>query len=179
MIETVYDFAGKLDHGSLVLAGGDGGGLERRYVACLADGVAEETYGNRLFEIAHLDLGLHRGITLHTAHAHQIHVVKRQFGKLGHLALDEYGGLGRVEARGEIVESNLDDVLTHFLRIVGIVGERLAVGNHHIYLIELAGILEFDATAQGTHEMAEMKAPGGTVARQYDFFHMMQLMFLM
>ena len=84
-------------------------------------------------------------VSLQAADGDKVHIIERQLGELGYHRLDEDGRLLGIEAHGEIVEGHLDDVLPHFLRVVGIVGECLRVGNEDKHAVEVARILQFDA----------------------------------
>ena len=181
-VELVDDLARLLDHRLLILAHGDGRGLEGRDVRRLRDGVGEESDGDALTlrsvalggalgESAQGDFGLHGRVALQTLHGHQVHVVERQLAQFGDLRLDEERRLCGVEAHREVVQRDFDDVLTHLFRIVGVVGERLRVGDHDEYLVEFSRVLQFDAAAQRTYEMTQMKAARGTVAGEDDFCH--------
>jgi len=129
VVEAADDLAALLQHGFLVLAYGHGSSLEEGNVGGLGDGIGEEAYGNALAgEATHLNLGLHGRIALESADADEVHEVESEFAEFRNLALDEEGGLLRVEAYGEVVEGNLDDVLTNLVRIVDIVGEGLGIG---------------------------------------------------
>ena len=44
---------------------------------------------------------------------------------------------------------------------VGIVGEGLSVGDHHIHLVIISGILQLHPPAQGTYVMADVEFSGG------------------
>ena len=181
-IELVDDFARLLNHRLLVLSGRHGGGAEGRDVRGLADGVGEEAHGNALAlrtlllgvgirEAAELDFGLHRRVALQTGHGDQVHVVEGQLAQLGNLRLDEDGGALGVEAAREVVERHLDDVLAHLFRVVGVVGERLRVGNHDEDALVFARILQLDAAAQRAYVVSQVKFSGGAVPREYDFSH--------
>ena len=181
-VELVDDLARLLDHRLLVLARGHGRRLEGRDVRRLADRIGEEAHRNALAlrrialdgllrETAHLDLGLHRGIPLQPGYRHQVHIVKSQFRKLRNLGLDKQRGHCRVKTAGQIIQRHLNDVLPHLLRIVGIVRQRLCVGDHDEDPLEFARVLQLHATAQRAYVMAQMEPTGGSVARQYDFFH--------
>ena len=176
------DLARLLDHRLLVLARGHGRRLEGRDVRRLADRIGEEAHRNALAlrrialdgllrETAHLDLGLHRRVALQPLHGDQIHVVERQLAQLRHLRLDEERRLLGIEAARKVIERHFDDVLPHLLRIVGIVRQRLCVGDHDEDPLEFARVLQLHATAQRAYVMAQMEPTGGSVARQYDFFH--------
>ena len=86
-------------------------------------------------------------------------------------------GLGRVDAAGQVVQCHLQDVLAHLLRVVGVVGQGLCVGDHHIDLIVLAGVLQAHALLQGADIVAHMQTSGRAVARQNHFFHGFLLLF--
>ena len=68
--------------------------------------------------------------------------------------LNENRGFRRVDAHRQIVKSHLNHVLTHLFRIVGIVGERLSVGNHDKYFIKLARVLQFDSAFKRAHKVS-------------------------
>ena len=85
---------------------------------------------------------------MHAAHSHEVHVVECEFAQFRHLALYENGGFLRIEAGRKIVKSHLYNVLTHLLGVIGIVGERLCVGDHDKNLVKLAGVLQFHTPAQ-------------------------------
>ena len=59
-----------------------------------------------------------------------------------YLTLNEKINLVWVESDGQVVKSDLYDVLTNFLWIVKIVGKRLGVSDEHKHLIVAAGILD-------------------------------------
>jgi hypothetical protein len=170
-VELVHDLAALLDHGLLVLTGGHRGGLEGGDIGRLADGVAEEAHRDAGLEVAHLDLALHGGVALQAAHGDQIHIIEAQFRQLRHHGLDKDVGLGRVDAAGQVVQCHLQDVLAHLFRVVGVVGQGLCVGDHHIDLIVLAGVLQAHALLQGADVVAHMQTSGRAVARQNHFFH--------
>ena len=75
------------------------------------------------------------------------------------------------EAAREVVERHLDDVLAHLFGVVGVVGERLRVGNHDEDALVFARILQLDAAAQRAYVVSQVKFSGGAVPREYDFSH--------
>ena len=79
--------------------------------------------------------------------------------------------LGGVDAHGQIVQSDLQDVLAHLLRIVGVVGEGLCVSDHDIDLVELARVLQPDTLLQRAYIVADVEPARRAVARQNDLFH--------
>ena len=139
-------------------------------VGSLGDGIGEEAYGDALAaEAAHLDLGLHRGIALEAGYGDEVHEVEGELAEFGNLALDEEGGLLWVETYGEIVEGHLDDVLAHLVGVVYIVGEGLSVGLEDEDFVVEAGVLEFNAAAQGAYVVPDMEGTCGAVAGEDDF----------
>ena len=55
--------------------------------------------------------------------------------------------------------------------MLGVVGQRLGIGDHDVNLIVLAGILQGDALHEGADIMSDVKPSGGTVTGQDDLFH--------
>ena len=172
VIEFADDLACLLEHRLLVFAGRDMGGLEGRDVARLADRVAEETGRNAGFEILLLDFCFDSRISLETRNGDEVHIVHGEFGELRYHGLDEDAGLRRIDADGEVVESDLAHISSDLLWIVRVVRERLSVSDHDVDVVEFAGVLQLDAFAQGADVVADMKAAGRAVAGKNDFFHM-------
>ena len=170
-VELMDDLAALLDHGALVLACGDGSGLEGGDVRSLTDGVSEEAHRNAGLEVLLLDLGLDGGVALQAGDGDEVHIIEAQLGQLRHHGLDEDVCLGGVDAHGQIVQSDLQDVLAHLLRIVGVVGEGLCVSDHDIDLVELARVLQPDTLLQRADIVADMEPARRAVARQNDLFH--------
>ena len=181
-VEFVDDFARLLDHRLLILACGYGRGFESRDVRRLTDRVCEESDGNALTllgvalrvvlgEAAQLDFGLHGRVALQALYRDEVHIVERQFAQFGNLRLDEKRRFVRVETDRKVVEGDFDDVLAHFFGVVGVVGQRLRVGDHDEDAFELARLLQFDAAAQRTHVVSQMKPARRTVAGKNDFSH--------
>jgi len=155
----------------LILTGRHSSGTECRDIRCLADGVGEEAHRDAGLEVPHLDLALHGGVALQAAHGDEVHIVEAQLSQFRHHGLDENMGLGGVDAAGQIVQRHLQDVLTHLFRVVGVIGQGLCIGDHNVDLIVLAGVLQAHPLLQGTDIVAHMRAAGGAVAGQNDFFH--------
>ena len=170
-VELVHDLPALLEHGQLILAHRHGRGTECGDVGRLTDGIAEEADGNAGLEIALLNLGLDGGVALHAGHRDQIHIVKRQLGQLRHHGLDEYCGLGGIDAAGQIVQRHLHDVAAHLFGMLGVVGERLRVGDHDVDFVVFAGILQPDALLERADVMPHMETAGRAVAGQYDLLH--------
>ena len=170
-VELMDDLAALLDHGALVLTCGDGSGLEGGDVRSLADGVSEEAHRDAGLEILLLDLGLDGGVALQAGDGDEVHIIEAQLGQLRHHGLDEDVCLGGVDAHGQIVQSDLQDVLAHLLRIVGVVGEGLCVSDHDIDLVELARVLQPETLLQRAYIVADVEPARRAVARQNDLFH--------
>ena len=170
-VELMDDLAALLDHGALVLACGDGSGLEGGDVRSLADGVSEEAHRDAGLEVLLLDLGLDGGVALQAGDGDEVHIIEAQLGQLRHHGLDEDVCLGGVDAHGQIVQSDLQDVLAHLLRVVGVVGEGLCVSDHDIDLVELARVLQPDTLLQRADIVADVEPARRAVARQNDLFH--------
>ena len=170
-VELMDDLAALLDHGALVLACGDGSGLEGGDVRSLADGVSEEAHRDAGLEVLLLDLGLDGGVALQAGDGDEVHIIEAQLGQLRHHGLDEDVCLGGVDAHGQIVQSDLQDVLAHLLRVVGVVGEGLCVSDHDIDLVEFARVLQPDTLLQRADIVADMEPARRAVARQNDLFH--------
>ena len=135
--------------------GGDVGGL--------ADRIDEEAGGQAALEPFLLDLGLHRGVALQPGDADQVEVVGREFGEGGQGALETESGLGRVEARGQVVGHHLQHVIGHLGRVVAVVGQRLQIGDHDELAVMVLG---GHALAQGADVVADVQFAGGAVAGQ-------------
>ena len=175
-VELVDDLLALLQHGQLILAHGDGGGPEGGDVRRLADGIAEEAHGDAGLKVAHLNLRLDGGVALDPGHGDQVHIIEGQLRQLRDHGLDEQGGLLRVQAAGQIVQSHVHDVLADLFRVLGVVGKGLGVGDHDIDLVELSGVLKGHALLQGAHIVARVQAAGGPVAGEDDLFHITLLL---
>ena len=107
---------------------------------------------------------LAKGIPLKPGHGHQVHVIGRHLKELGNHGLDEHGGHRRIQTGGKIIQRHLHDVLTHLLRLLRVVRQRLRIRNHNKNIIIFAGVLQFDSAAKGTDIMAHMKTARGAVS---------------
>ena len=148
---------------------GDGGGAERRDVRRLAYGVGEEAHGDAGLEVAHLYLGLHRGIALQARDGDEVHVIERQLAQLRYLRLDEQGAAFGVKPAGQVVQRHFDDILPHLLGGVHVIGQGLGVRDEDEHLGIVSGVLKLHAAAQRPHVVADVQAAGGAVAGQDDF----------
>ena len=164
MVEAAHDFRGLFDHRLLILAGGYRIGTERGDISRLRNGISEETDGNAAFEAAHADFGLHRRVALQATYRHQVLEIESQFTQFRDLALHEKGHLLGVETAGQIVEGDLDYILAYLFGVIGVVSQRLSVGDKHKHLAVIARVLQFYAATERTDEMTDVQATGGTVA---------------
>ena len=78
---------------------------------------------------------------------HQIHEIERQLAQLRYLRLDEDGGLGRIDAAGQIIECHFYHVLPYLFRIVYIVRQGLGICFKDEYFIELTGVLQLHSSS--------------------------------
>ena len=184
VVETVHQFAGLLNHWALVLTGRHDVGLEEGDVGSLAHRVAEEAHRNAfalsgcfgsllvlLAETTHFDFRLNGRVALKARHAYQVHQVGGEFAQFRDLALNEKRALFWVKSGGEVVERHFYNVLTDFLRVVGIVGECLNIGHKHKHAVVVALILQLYAATERTHIMADMEFACWTVASKNYFSH--------
>ena len=141
-VEFTDDLAALLEHRLLVLADRHSGRSKGRDVCRLADRVAEEAYRDAGLEVPLPDLRLDGRIALDAGHGDEVHVVEGQLGQLRHHGLDEDAGFFRVDADREVIQRDLKDVLTDFLRMLGVVGERLGVRDHDVDLVVFSGVLK-------------------------------------
>ena len=117
-------------------------------ICCLADRITEKSNRDACFEVTHLDLGFNGRVTLHTCNSNKVHIIKCQFCQFRYHRLDKDRGLRRVDTACEVIQCNLDDVLTYFLRMLGVVCQCLCICDHDINFIVITGILEFDTLLQ-------------------------------
>ena len=177
LVEATDQLACHLKHRLLVLASRHDSGLESHDIGSLRHGVAEEAKGNIGLEIAHLDLSLHRRVALHARDADKIHQIGSQLRQFGDAALDIERTLLRIETSREVVQCDLDDVLTNLLWVVGIVCQSLHVGHEDEHTVIIARILKFHATTQTTDIVSQMELASGAVARQNNLSHSIFVLF--
>ena len=171
-VETADNFTALLQHGFLVFAGGNSSGLAEADIGRLRNGIGEETDGQAALvvvlrfsvEAAQGHLGLHGRIALQALHGDQVGEELRHLMQLRHLALDKERHFLRVQAAGQVVQGYFYDVLTYFLRVVGIVRKSLHVCDEHEHAVIIAFVLQQNAVAEGTHIMSQMKFAGRAVA---------------
>ena len=76
-----------------------------------------------------------------------------------------------VDAAGQVIQRHLQNVLAHLLRVFGVIGQRLGIGDHHIDLVVLTGVLQPHPLLQRADIVAHMQPAGGAIAGQNDLFH--------
>ena len=81
-----------------------------------------------------------------------------QLRVLGDQALHEQGRAGRIEARGEKVDGDLEDVGADLRRARVVGGERVPV---HDRPVAFVGVLEPDPVVEGAGQVADVQGPGG------------------
>ena len=97
--------------------------------------------------------------------------MEAQLIKLRQLRLDEDGGLFRVNAAGKVVQRHFKDVVAHFFRIVGIVGQSLRIGQHDVDFIKFARILQQNALFERSGEVSDVQLTRGAIPGQNDIAH--------
>lgn len=142
----------------------------------LADRVGQKARWNAGLKIPLLNFGLDGGVALQPGHGDQIQVEEGQLRQLRHLRLNKQVGFRRIQPAGEVIQGHLQNVFPDFVGMVGIVGEGLRVGDHDVDPVKFAGILQLHPAAQRADIVAQMQPPGGAVASQNDFFHVLCLL---
>ena len=66
--------------------------------------------------------------------------------------------LFRVNSHRQIIQDHIDDIVPDLAGVVGVVGQRLVIGDQNVDLIIFTGVLKFNAALQGADIMAEVKA---------------------
>ena len=163
-VELAGDLAGHLDVGHLVLAHGHEVGLGQQDVRDLADGVGVEADGEpRGLLLDALRLRLERRVALEARQRRDHAEQHRQFGVLRHVALDDEGAVLGVEPDGEPVHGHLDHRAADAVDVVGVVAQRLVVGDEEEALVLP---LEPQPALQGPHVVAKVERPRGADAGQ-------------
>lgn len=168
-IEAAGDLAGNLDVGDLVSADRDEVGAVEEDVGGLEEGVAEEAEGGEVFLLELLLLILVGGDAFKPGERGNHAEEEVELGVLGDVRLDEDSGARGVEAGGEEVERDLEDILLESAG-VGVVGsEGVPVGDEEeavVYRLAVlvALVLEIDPVFEGTHVVAEVERAGGAHA---------------
>ena len=170
-VEAAHDFPALLEHRQLILAHRHRRGAEGGDVRRLTDGIAEEAHRHAGLEIALLNFGLHRGVALHARHGDEVHIIEGQFRQLRNHRLDEKCALLRVEPAGEIVQRDVQNVLSHLLRMLGVVRQRLRVGDHDVDFVVPPLVLKAHALLQRADVVSHVQTAGRAVACQYNLLH--------
>ena len=63
-------------------------------------------------------------------------------------------GLIRVDTCGEIIEGDLDDVITYLLRVIPVIGQGLIVRDEDVDLVELTRVLKLYSPLERTHKVS-------------------------
>ncbi|MCQ0090513.1 type II toxin-antitoxin system Phd/YefM family antitoxin [Roseovarius sp. M141] len=116
---------------------------------------------------AHSDLVLDRGVPLQPGDGHEVQIKHGKLGQSGQVGLQADRALARIDAHREIVERDLHHAAPDLFRIMGMIGERLRVGQKQELLM---AVLKAQSVAQGASVMADMERPRGAVAGQDDGF---------
>src|SRR5262249_51773216 len=115
-IETARQFAAELDVRNLVLANWNDKALPEfridRDICGLQNGITEKAVGVEVFVLDLLELLLVRGNPFEPPEGGDHGEEQMQFRVLRHQRLQKNGGLGRVEARGQKIDRDLQRVLS-------------------------------------------------------------------
>ena len=87
LIEATYEFTCQLQHRLLVLTCRDSSSLKSCNISSLRNRISKEAHWDISFKVAHLNLSLHRWVTLNTAYADKIHQESGQFSYFRNLTL--------------------------------------------------------------------------------------------
>ena len=129
----------------MVFSRGDHRRAKGKDVRGLGNRVGQETHGDAFAEPAHSKFIFHGGVANEPRIGHQIQEIASQLEQFGNAGLHEDMDFRWVNARGEIIQSDLNDVVPDFLDVPRVVGEGLGVGDHDEHLVEFAFVLKFDA----------------------------------
>ena len=123
--------------------------MERGNIRRLADRIGKKAHRNACLKITHLNFRLHGRIPLQPGNGNQIHIIKRKLAQFRNLGLNKKSGLCRIKPAGQIIQRHFNNILTHLLRIVCIIGQRLRICDHNKNLIIFSGILKLHSPLQG------------------------------
>ena len=137
----MYDLLALLKHRKLILTNRNRSGTEGGNVCRLADRIAEKSDRNARLKTTHLNFRFYSRIALYAGYRDKIHIVERKLSELRHHRLDKDGGFFRIKSTCKVIECNLQNVLTHFFRMLRIVSQCLRVGDHDVDFVEFTGIL--------------------------------------
>ena len=145
-IKLVHNFGTLFKHGELIFAYGHDCRVKCRDVGRLADRVVEKTDGNARTETSHLNFRLDGRVALQPRDGDEVRIIETELRESRHAGLNEERRFLGIESGGKVVQSDFEDVFPYLIRIFGIVGQRLSIGDHDVNLIESTGILEFNAS---------------------------------
>ena len=172
MVEACNEFARQLNHRCLIFACWHCCGFESSNISSLRNGVAEEAEWDRVvFETTHLYLCFHCRVALYAAHANNVHEVGCKLAYFGNTALNIKRTLVRVETCRKIIEGNLNNILSDFFRIIGIICQSLYVGHKYKHAVVVAFVLKLHATAQTSNIVSQVEFARRAVTCQYNFSH--------
>ena len=169
VVEAAGDLAGDLDVRLVVLADRHQVGARQQDVGGLEHRVAQQPQRDRLLiqqrGAGHVFDAWQAG---QPRHRHQVAEEQRQLVGLVHGRLEEDGGLGRVNARAEVVQHHAAGVIRGrvdvFPAVLG--GQHVQVGDDEVALVF---VLQAHAVAQAAHVMPQVQPAGGTVAGEDAF----------
>ena len=87
--------------------------------------------------------------------------------KCGKCRLDADCGLVGINAHGQVVQDNVDDVVPDLARVVRIVREGLVICDQNVDLVELARVLKLHTAPERPDIVSEMETSRGAVSRKY------------
>ena len=144
----MYDFFTLLDHRHLIFTNRYMRCTESCDICCLTDWITEETNRNACLKITHLNFSFNGRVTLHTCNRNKVHIIKSQFCQFRYHRLNKDCRFCRIDPACQIIQCNLNDILTYFFRMFRIVCQRLRICNHNINFIIITGILKFNTFFQ-------------------------------
>ena len=144
----MYDFFTLLDHRHLIFTNRYMRCTESCDICCLTDWITEETNRNACLKVTHLNFSFNGRVTLHTCNRNKVHIIKSQFCQFRYHRLNKDCRFCRIDPACQIIQCNLNDVLTYFLRMLCIVCQCLCICDHNINFIIITGILKFDTFFQ-------------------------------
>jgi len=171
-IEAADEFAGELDVGDLVFAyrdqeafagfavHDDVGGLER--------GIAEETVGVEIFVGDVIEGFFVGGDAFEPAEGRDHGEEEVEFGVFWNGGLEEDYGFFRIEARGEVVDGDLERIFGDGGSVGVVGGEGVPVGDE-IETVVIGIGLEIDPVLESAEVVADVKATGGAHAGEDTF----------
>ena len=168
-VEFLDNLARLLNHRELIVADRDNGGVKSRDVRRLRNRIREEAHGQSFVgKAAHLNFRLDGWVARKARGGYHIHIVKRQRVQSGQSRLDADCCFFGVDTHRKVVEHNVDDVVADFVGVVGVVGQRLVVGDKNVNLVELSRILKLNAPFERADVMSEVEPSCRAVACQND-----------